>query len=139
MSVRRTVWEVIVTPAALVTGATRPAVSRAVVGSVVDSPNIVWPGATRNRSVPRLSISAIRSARLDAEIPTTATMAAIPMAIPRDVNVVRKGRERNPTVPTRNTSASRSRLAPTEDAPGAAMDAGAAACVRFTPPPPRCP
>ena len=37
--------------------------------------------------MPSASSSASRSARLDAEIPTTATMAAIPMAMPSAVNV----------------------------------------------------
>ena len=91
-------------PAASVTGPMRSAVSRADSGSVVDSPNRVWPGATRSMSVPRASSSASRSARLDAEIPTTATIAAMPMAIPSAVSAVRSGRDRSPIVPTRSRS-----------------------------------
>ena len=51
-----------------------------------------------------------RSARLDAEMPTTATIAAMPMAIPSAVSSVRSRRERSPTVPTRARSTGRSRL-----------------------------
>lgn len=125
--VRRTVSGTDVIPAASATGPIRRAVSRADSGSVTSSPRVVCPGATRNRSVPSASSSATRSARLDAEIPTTATIAAMPMATPSAVSEVRSGRARSPTVPTRRTSAARSRL-----------DAGAvkpvARWVRSTPP-----
>jgi len=100
-------------PADWVTGRIRSAVARADSGSVVDSPNAVRPGATRSMSVPSESSSARRSARLDDEIPTTATIAAIPIAIPSAVRVVRNRRDRSPMVPTRNRSLARSRLDPT--------------------------
>ena len=107
---RRTVASTAVMPAASVTGPTRAAVSRADSGSVVESPNAVRPGATRSRSVPRASSWARTSARLDAEMPTTATIAAMPMAMPSAVSIVRDRRARSPMVPTRNRSAARSRL-----------------------------
>ena len=53
-----------------------------VLGSTSLAPRNVWPGVTVRRFVPRLSISASRFAWLEAETPTTATMAPIPMAIP---------------------------------------------------------
>ena len=46
------------------------------------------------------------SARLDAEMPTTATIAAMPMAMPRAVSAVRERRARSPIVPTRARSTS---------------------------------
>ena len=61
-------------------------------------------------SVPSPSSWASTSARLDAEIPTTATIAAMPMAMPRAVSAVRDRRARRPTVPTRARSTRRSRL-----------------------------
>ena len=95
-SVRRTVASTPVIPAVIVTGPMRAATSRADSGNVVESPDIVWPGCTRKRSVPRASMRAMTSARLDDEMPTTATIAAIPMAIPSAVSSVRNRRERKP-------------------------------------------
>ncbi len=109
-SVRRTVAGTPVMPAASVTGPMRSAVARADSGRVAASPNGVWPGATRSRSVPSSSSSASRLARLDAEIPTTATMAAMPMAMPSAVSDVRSRRACSPTAAVRNRSTSRSRL-----------------------------
>ena len=59
-SVRLTVVDTPVIPAASVTGPMRSAVARADSGRVTDSPNGVWPGATRSRSVPSSSSSASR-------------------------------------------------------------------------------
>jgi hypothetical protein len=94
----------------------RPAVSRASSGSVVSSPNADWPGAARSMPVPSESISANRSALLDDEMPTTATIAAMPMAMPSAVRLVRSRRLRSPIVPARSTSIGRIRLPPTERA-----------------------
>ena len=47
------------------------------------------PGSTRRRFVPRSSSFARRSARPEAEIPSTATIAAMPMAIPVAVSTAR--------------------------------------------------
>ncbi len=59
-------------------------------------PRKSWPGETVSRFVPRASISASRLACADAETPTTATMAAIPIAIPSAESAARSRRERIP-------------------------------------------
>ena len=126
-SLRRTVASIPVRPAADVTGPMRSATARAESGSVVASPKAVCPGATRSMSVPSPSSWARTSARLDAEIPTTATIAAIPIAMPSDVSAVRDLLARRPIVPTRARSATRSRLT----SPSGRR--------HLTPPPPRRP
>ena len=69
------------------------------------SPNAVWPGAARSIPVPSESISASTSARLDAEMPTTATIAAIPMAMPERG----RGRAQPPWCAARACATSRAR------------------------------
>ena len=51
-------------------------------GSSAVCPNSVWPLVTVSRLVPSLSISESRPAWEEAESPSTATIAATPMAIP---------------------------------------------------------
>src|SRR5262245_55854382 len=87
----------------------RPIIAFACLGSLASSPKIVWPGATRRRFVPRRSRVAIRSPFDDSEIATTATIAAMPIAIPRAERAARSRRVRRPMPPTRRTSAGRSR------------------------------
>src|SRR5919201_189820 len=57
-------------------------VPSAVSGRTSFEPRNVWRGETVKRLVPRLSISESRLAWLEAETPTTATIAPIPIAIP---------------------------------------------------------
>src|SRR3954471_21054368 len=63
------------------------------------------PGDTVSRLVPRAASRRLRSAVLDEEMPTTPTMAAIPMAMPSADRKTRMGRDRSPEPPTRATSA----------------------------------
>ena len=79
-----------------------------------------WPAETWRRFVPRASSSASRSARLEAEMPTTATMAAMPMAMPIAVSRVRPRLPRRPSVPVARASPARSRLGATAVVTGAA-------------------
>ena len=110
LSVRRTVtFPTTRVAAADSTGPMRRIIAGAVVGRVLASPNTELPGSTCNRLVPNSSSSARRSALLDAEMPTTATMAAIPMAMPRAVRTVRARLARSPPVPTASTSRARKR------------------------------
>ena len=111
-SVRRTVApETVAVAAASSTGPIRRTIAGASSGRREASPKIDWPARTCSRLVPSLSSSASRSALLDAEIPTTATSAAMPIEIPIAVSIVRTGRERaSPTVPVRARSTGRRRL-----------------------------
>ena len=61
----------------------RPIIATEVPGSTSAWPLNVCPGVTVSRLVPRASISASRLACAEAETPTTATIAPIPIAIPR--------------------------------------------------------
>ena len=70
---------------------------------VVAEERLARPG-TVSRFVPSASSWASRSARPDAEMPSTATSAAMPMAMPRAVSAVRSRRVRSPTAPARSTS-----------------------------------
>ena len=65
-------------------------------GSTSLAPRKVVPGATVSRFVPRLSIVASRFAWLDAETPTTATIAPIPIAIPSADRAARSRRVPSP-------------------------------------------
>ena len=62
------------------------------------------PGETVSRFVPSRSSDDRRSALLDSEIASTATIAAIPIAIPRPESAARSLRAERPTAPTRRTS-----------------------------------
>ena len=82
-----------------------PSLASAVLGPPND-----WPGVTVSRFVPSASISATSSARLDAEIPSTATMVAIPSAMPGADSTLRAGRITSPASATGHRSAGRIRL-----------------------------
>ncbi len=109
-SVRRTVASTPVSPLAAVTGPMRRIIAVASGGRVASSPRKLCPAWTCSRLVPRASSSARRSALLDAEIPSTATRAAIPMAMPSAVRALRSRRVRRPTLPVARTSRGRRRL-----------------------------
>ena len=83
------------------TGPIRPACPRADSGSVV----VVAERRLARRDAQHVGAQRVdlgeRSARLDAEMPTTATIAAMPMAMPSAVSAVRDRRARSPIVPTR--------------------------------------
>jgi hypothetical protein len=79
-------------------------------GSSASSPRNDWPGATRSRLVPSRSSCASRSAFDESEMPRTATIAAIPIAMPRAERAARSRRVRRPIEPDRSTSAGASRL-----------------------------
>jgi hypothetical protein len=64
---------------------------------------------TVSRFVPSLSISASRPACEEEERPSTATIAATPMAIPRADSAARTRRVRRPTLATRARSENRRR------------------------------
>ena len=59
---------------------------------------------TTSRLVPRRSSSESRSARDESEMPSTATIAAMPMAMPRPESAARSRRVRRPMLPTRRRS-----------------------------------
>ncbi len=138
-SVRRTVASTPVSPLAAVTGPMRRIIAVASGGRVASSPRKLCPAWTCSRLVPRASSSARRSALLDAEIPSTATRAAMPMAMPSAVRALRSRRVRRPTLPVARTSRGRSRLTGSAAA-GAVRGGGAgvgATMVLTRPPPPR--
>ena len=68
------------------------------------APNTSLPARTTSRSVPSSSICASTSARLDAEMPNTETIAAMPIAMPSAVRAARPLRPRKPYVPTETKS-----------------------------------
>ena len=109
-SVRRTVASTSATAAAPSTGARRRTMAGASAGNFDWSPSTDWPGVTSSRLVPSRSSRPSRSARLDAEMPSTATIAAMPMAIPTAVRIARPLRVRSPVRPTAATSTGRRRL-----------------------------
>src|SRR5215207_1195854 len=109
-SVRLTVWSSVLTDAARWTVPIRPIMPVAVFGSSASSPRKVWPGPTVSRFVPSRSSVASRSALLDSEMPRTATIDAIPMAIPSAESPARRRRDLSPIAPTRSASLASSRL-----------------------------
>ena len=78
-------------------------------GREEELPNRSWPAVAVSRLVPSESSWAESWARLEAEMPTTEIMAAIPMAIPRADRKARVGRALMPVPPRRSTSLRRSR------------------------------
>jgi len=92
-----------------VTDPTRPTISGAVSGSSAPSPKTVFPGLTVSRLVPSRSIFRSSCSLLDDEIPITATIVAIPMAIPTAESKTLVGRARSPANPTLTTSRGPSR------------------------------
>ena len=79
-------------------------------GSCALAPRNVWPGATVSRLVPSSLSSATSPALLDSEIPSTATIAAMPIATPSADSAARRRRVRRPTLATRTTSPASRRL-----------------------------
>src|SRR5258707_1852106 len=80
----------------------------AALGSSAVPPNGFLPLATVSRLVPSLLISASSPADDDADRPSTATMAATPIAIPSADSPARSLRVRRPTPARRARSAGRS-------------------------------
>ncbi len=109
-SLRRTVASTRVVCVTDSTGPMRAAITRASSGTSDPVPSTPPPGVTRSKLVPSRSRVAIRSARPDAEMPITATMAAIPMAMPIAVSTARAGRAASPRMPSPSKSLGRSRL-----------------------------
>ena len=68
------------------------------------------PAPAVSRFVPRRSIWASRSAWLEAEMPSTATIEAIPIAMPTADSAARRRRVRRPMLPTASTSRGSRRL-----------------------------
>ena len=130
-SVRRTVAPVSDTADTPSTGPIRPIIATASSGSVASSPNIVWPGATVSRFEPIRSSSASKVARLDSAMPRTATIAAIPIAIPSAVSPERSRRAPRPRPAIRPRSSTPTR-------PPTRREAGAAVAVMPRPPATRC-
>jgi hypothetical protein len=91
------------------TGAIRPTIDSESIGSSASPPVIVDPGETLSRLVPSAASVRSSSAREDEEMPTTATIAAIPIAMPSADRKARIGRVRRPTAPTLSTSRGPSR------------------------------
>jgi hypothetical protein len=91
------------------TASMRRIIGTAVVGSSAFSPVRLCPGVTVSRLVPSRSSSASSCALLDWEMPSTATMAAMPMAIPRADSAARSRRVRRPVPATPRRSRGRSR------------------------------
>src|SRR6516165_5254981 len=87
-----------------VTGPMRAILEGAAYGSSAVWPNTLWPLVTLSRFVPSAAISAFTPAAEDDDRPSTATIAATPMAMPREDRAARKRRVRRPTLATRNRS-----------------------------------
>ena len=84
-------------------------IGTAVSGSTSLAPRNVCPGVTVSRLVPSLSIVASRFAWLEADTPTTATIAPIPIAIPSADSAARSRRVRRPWSATDSSSRGGSR------------------------------
>src|SRR5260370_30237675 len=78
------------------TGGTRAIIASAVSGSAAGEPSKVCPAVTVTR-LPSAPSCASRLARDEAEMPSTATAAAIPIAMPRPDSAVRSLRARSPS------------------------------------------
>ena len=86
-------------------------------------PSKFWPGVTVSRFVPSASIVASRFAWLEAETPTTATIAPIPIAIPSADSAARSRRVRRPCSATPSSSRGGRRAASKRSRPGSAAAA----------------
>ena len=95
----------------LVTGPMRDTMPSAVVGSSVAWPNAVLPACTVIR-LPSRPSSLSRPDLEDWEMPSTPTMAAMPMLMPRADRAARTLRLRRPRLPTRSRSRRDSRDPP---------------------------
>ena len=78
-------------------------------GSFASAPVRLCPASTVSMFVPSRSISASSPACEEDDRPRTATIAAVPIAIPSADSAARSGRARSPTLVTRSPSFSRSR------------------------------
>src|SRR5580700_2120086 len=115
---------------ALVTGPMRDTMPSAVTGSSADWPRPVFWGCTLIR-LPSWPSSFSRPVLEDWEMPSTPTMAAMPMLMPRADNKARTRRLRKPRPPTRRRSrrvsresaASRTGRRVTDDPPVPDLDA----------------
>src|SRR5258708_36837526 len=90
-------------------------IAGAVAGRVTVWPLNAWPGVTVSRLVPSASISATSWARLEPEIPSTATLGAMPSATPTADRMARAGLLARPRTASGQASAMRIRL---RDDPG---------------------
>lgn len=119
-------------PVACRTGPMRSTIATAFLGSVTSLPVASLPASAVRRLVPRRSSRAIRSARLDSDSPTTATIVAMPMAMPSAESTTRARRARRPTAPTPRTSRAERReglrVSPTAES----VTAVSVAAVSFT-------
>src|SRR5690348_14051985 len=93
----------------LVTPGSRPIMPGAVTGSSAVAPEKVCPLVTVSRLVPSLAISASSAAEEEAARPRTATIAPVPMAMPRADRAERSLRVRSPMLARAARSAGRSR------------------------------
>ena len=95
-SVRRTLASMPVAALAPSTGRIRRIIATASSGSFVSSPRNDWPGETVSMFVPSRSRTWSSDARLASEIARTATIAAMPIAIPIAVSDERSLRAARP-------------------------------------------
>ena len=86
----------------------RAIIAGATSGSSAVLPAKLWPLVTVRRFVPSLSISSSSPAWLEEDRPSTATIAATPIAIPNADRAARIRRVRSPTLATRARSEARS-------------------------------
>ena len=87
-----------------VTGPMRAIIPGAAIGSSAVAPRSVWPFVTVSRLVPSRSICLSSPACEEAERPSTATIAATPIAMPRAERLARSRRVRTPMLATRARS-----------------------------------
>ena len=90
------------------TASMRAIMAGAALGSSAVWPVRVWPFPTTSRLVPRAEISFSNPAEADEDSPSTATMAATPIAMPSADSPARSLRVRSPTVDSRRRSEGRS-------------------------------
>ncbi len=95
---------------AAMTGPMRPTMTGADAGSVTVCPPNDWPGVTVSRLVPSASISATSCARLEPEIPSTATIVAMPSEMPTADRMARAGLLPRPRTASGQASSARIRL-----------------------------
>src|ERR1700689_1765161 len=106
--VRYTLPSTLPVSATFSTGLMRAIIAGATSGSSAVLPAKLWPLVTVRRFVPRRSISDSSPAWLEEDRPSTATIAATPIAIPSAESPARMRRVRSPTLATRARSEARS-------------------------------
>jgi hypothetical protein len=109
-SVRRTLAETCVVAAAVSTAAIPRIAAGALLGRVASSPKKLSPGATVSRFVPSRSRRSSKFVFEDCEMPSTATIEAIPIAMPSAESAARRRRVRSPIEASRTRSRGSSRL-----------------------------